>query len=194
MLPGGLNWPLDLAVGADGNLYIADGTYFYVLLARRRRTLRTAGMLFSPGYPGFLRGLAPSGPGEFVVTTSNGQVARYRPDSNESEVLAEGFDQLYGVAVGARRRHRGGRTRSGTGAVPIRPGRVEVLASGLSDPIGVAIAPDGACLVSEAGAGRVVKLDGTGTQLLQWWTVCSGPRASSCATGRSTSSTRAPRS
>src|SRR6202453_4317944 len=32
VLPGGLNWPLDLAVGADGNLYIADGTYFYVLL------------------------------------------------------------------------------------------------------------------------------------------------------------------
>src|SRR6202045_5241964 len=32
VLPGGLNWPLDLAVGADGHLYVADGTYFYVLL------------------------------------------------------------------------------------------------------------------------------------------------------------------
>src|ERR1700742_3687562 len=29
VLPGGLNWPLDLAVGSDGHLYIADGTYFY---------------------------------------------------------------------------------------------------------------------------------------------------------------------
>ncbi|HZE16709.1 MAG TPA: SMP-30/gluconolactonase/LRE family protein, partial [Mycobacterium sp.] len=29
VLPGGLNWPLDLAVGHDGRLYIADGTYFY---------------------------------------------------------------------------------------------------------------------------------------------------------------------
>jgi sugar lactone lactonase YvrE len=161
-LPGGLNWPLDLAVGADGNLYIADGTYFYVLGADG--VLRTAGMLFSPGYPGFLRGLAPTAAGEFVVTTSNGQVSRYRPGSNESEVLAEGFDQLYGVAVGPA----GSIVAAELGAgrvLSIRPGLVEVLASGLSDPVGVAIAPDGACLVCEAGAGRVVKLDGTGTLL-----------------------------
>ncbi len=166
MLPGGLNWPLDLAVGADGNLYIADGTYFYA--AQPDGTLRTAGMLFSPGYPGFLRGLAPvgsgAGAGEFAVTTSNGQVARYRPDGNESELLAEGFDQLYGVAVAP-----GGTlvvAELGAGRVlSVRPGLVEVLASGLNDPVGVAIAPDGACLVSEAGAGRVVKLDGTGILL-----------------------------
>ena len=99
VLPGGLNWPLDLAVGADGNLYIADGTYFYVL--RRDGMLQTVGMLFTPGYPGFLRGVAPVGAGEFVVTTSGGQVSRYRPADSESEVLADGFDQLYGVAVAA---------------------------------------------------------------------------------------------
>ena len=50
VLPGGLNWPLDLAVGDDGNLYVADGTYFYVV--RPDKTLQTVGMLFSPGYPG----------------------------------------------------------------------------------------------------------------------------------------------
>ena len=162
VLPGGLNWPLDLAVGADGNLHIADGTYFYELLPDG--SLRTAGMLFSPGYPGFLRGVAPTGPGEFVVTTSNGQVSRYRPTAHESAVLAEGFDQLYGVAVTAD----GAVVAAELGAgrvLSIRPGRVEVLASGLSDPVGVAIAPDGMCLVCEAGAGRVVKLDGTGTLL-----------------------------
>jgi sugar lactone lactonase YvrE len=162
VLPGGLNWPLDLAVGTDGNLYIADGTYFYA--ARPDGTLRTAGMLFSPGYPGFLRGLAPVGSDEFIVTTSTGQVARYRPDGNESELLADGFDQLYGVAVAP-----GGTlvvAELGAGRVlSIRPGLVEVLASGLTEPIGVAIAPDGACLVSEAGAGRVVKLGGTGIVL-----------------------------
>ena len=35
VLPGGLNWPLDLAVGDDGSLYVADGTYFYVVGRRR---------------------------------------------------------------------------------------------------------------------------------------------------------------
>lgn len=160
VLPGGLNWPLDLAMGADGNLYVADGTYFYVLLPDRK--LRTVGMLFSPGYPGFIRGVAAAGPGEFVVTTSGGQVSRYRPAASESEVLADGFDQLYGVALAG---DTAVVAELGTGRVlSVRPGHVEVLASGLRDPIGVAIAPDGACLVSEAEAGRVVKLTGSGTQ------------------------------
>lgn len=164
-LPGGLNWPLDLAVGADGNLYIADGTYFYVLLPDG--TMRTAGMLFSPGYPGFLRGLAAVAGGEFLVTTSNGQVARYRPAGNESEVLAEGFDQLYGIAVAPG----GAVVAAELGAgrvVSIRSGAVEVVATGLSEPVGVALTPGGRCLVSEAGAGRVARLDGPGG------TVCDG--------------------
>jgi sugar lactone lactonase YvrE len=161
VLPGGLNWPLDLAVGADGNLYVADGTYFYVLLPDR--TLQTVGMLFTPGYPGFVRGLAAAGPGEFVVTTSGGQVSRYRPASCESEVLADGFDQLYGVAIAADGIVAA--AELGTGRVlSIRSGRVEVIASGLDDPVGVAIAPDDGWLIAEAGAGRVVKLAGSGVQ------------------------------
>jgi sugar lactone lactonase YvrE len=157
VLPGGLNWPLDLAVGDDGDLYVADGTYFYVV--RPDGTLQTVGMLFSPGYPGFLRGLAPAGAGEFVVTTSGGQVSRYAPAASESEVVADGFDQLYGVAIGP----------SGPVVAELGTGRVlsvngydvEVLASGLRDPVGVAIGPDGAVLVSESGAGRVVRLAGS---------------------------------
>jgi hypothetical protein len=116
-------------------------------------------MLFSPGYPGFLRGVAATGPGEFVVTTSNGEVARYRPGSNECEVLAQGFDQLYGVAVASDRQDGAVVAELGAGRVlGIRAGRVEVLASGLNEPVGVAIGPDGSHLVSEAGAGRVLKL------------------------------------
>lgn len=157
VLPGGLNWPLDLAVGHDGRLYIADGTYFYAALPDG--SLHTAGMLFTPGYPGFLRGVTPSGPGEFVVTTSGGQVARYRPEANESEVLADGFDQLYGIALS-----RGGVVFAelGTGRVlSLRSGAVGVLASGLREPVGVATDPDGACLVAEAGAGRVLRHNGS---------------------------------
>jgi sugar lactone lactonase YvrE len=161
ILPGGLNWPLDLAVGTDGTLYVADGTFFYALGSDRR--LRTVGMLFTAGYPGFLRGVAPAGSGEFAVTTSSGQVARYAPESSTSEVLADGFDQLYGIAVAP-----GGAVvvaELGAGRVlSIRAGQAEVLASGLRDPVGVAIAEDGACLVSEAGAGRVVKLGGSGVE------------------------------
>ncbi|KIU14393.1 SMP-30/gluconolactonase/LRE family protein [Mycolicibacterium llatzerense] len=162
LLPGGLNWPLDLAVGADGNLYVADGTYFYVVGADG--ALITVGMLFSPGYPGFLRGLAPCGPGEFVVTTSGGQVSRYVPARAETEVLADGFDQLYGVAVDGDAVVV---AEFGTGRVlAVRVGRVEVLAVGLLDPVGVAIAPDGNVLVAESAAGRVVKLTGSTVEVV----------------------------
>ncbi len=158
VLPGGLNWPLDLAIGHDGNLYVADGTYFYVV--GPDGSLQTVGMLFSPGYPGFVRGLAPAGPGTFVVATSGGQIARYRPADGETDYLADGFDQLYGVAIGP------GDTivfaELGTGRVhSLRSGNVEVLASGLRDPVGVAFDPNGNPLVSESGAGRVVRLAGS---------------------------------
>jgi sugar lactone lactonase YvrE len=158
VLPGGLNWPLDLAIGDDGNLYVADGTYFYVV--RPDGSLQTVGMLFSPGYPGFLRGLAPAGPGTFVVATSGGQIARYRPGDGETDYLADGFDQLYGVAIGP------GDTivfaELGTGRVhSLRSGNVEVLASALQDPVGVAFDPNGSPLVSESGVGRVVRLAGS---------------------------------
>lgn len=160
VLPGGLNWPLDLAVGADGDLYIADGTYFYVL--GPDRTLRTVGMLFTPGYPGFLRGVAPTAPGEFVVTTSGGQVSRYRPADSESQVLADGFDQLYGVATTTDGVVV---AELGTGRVlSIRAGQVEVIATGLHDPVGVAVSGDGGCLITEAAAGRVVKATGSRTE------------------------------
>jgi len=147
VLPGGLNWPMDLAVGHDGRLYIADGTYFYTALPDG--SLQTVGMLFSPGYPGFLRGVAASGPGEFVVTTSGGQVGRYRPAVSETDFLADGFDQLYGVAL------------SGDAVVFAELGAVDVLAADLREPVGVAVGADGVALVAEAGAGRVVKLNGS---------------------------------
>ena len=162
VLPGGLNWPLDLTVGDDGRLYVADGTYFYVVAPDG--SLQTVGMLFSPGYPGFLRGLAPAGGGEFVVTTSGGQVARYRPAANETDYLAADFDQLYGVAIG-----QDGEivfAELGTGSVHVlRSGSVETLASGLADPVGVAF--DGrSVLVAESAAGRVVRLTGSGSDVV----------------------------
>ncbi len=152
-LPGGLNWPLDVAVGADGALYIADGTFFYCLQADG--TKQVVGTLFTPGYPGFTRGLVAAGPGEFVVTTANGAVARYRVQTSEHEVLADGFDQLYGVDLAADRTPIV--VEQGTGRVlAIRSGGAEVLADGLDVPVGATVAPDGSVLVSERG--RVVTL------------------------------------
>ncbi|WP_280399800.1 SMP-30/gluconolactonase/LRE family protein [Nocardia carnea] len=158
-LPGGLNWPLDLTVDENGNLYIADWTYLYVLHPGHEP--RVAGMLSSPGFPGFVRGVDAIGGGEFIVTTATGSVARYRPASQYSAILAEGLDQPYGVAIAPNGVIAA--AEFGTGRVLlVRSGQFEVLASGLREPVGVAFGPDGTCYASESGAGRIVSISDSG--------------------------------
>jgi sugar lactone lactonase YvrE len=158
---GGLSWPLDIAMTEDGNLYVADGHHMFVITPSG--ALQVVAMFMTPGFPGNVRGLAAFGAGELVVTTANGQVSRYRPAKSESDVLTEGLDQPYGVAVAP-----GGAVvvaELGTGRVlSIKQGNVEVLASGLKSPVGVATAPDGAVYVAESAAGRVVKVNGGSTE------------------------------
>jgi sugar lactone lactonase YvrE len=157
LVPDGFNWPLGLAVDADGLIYVADGPFSYTIRPGQAR--QRAGFLFDPGYPGYSRGVATAGPGEFIITTAMGVVARYWPAKQTSEVLASGFDQLYGVAIAPA-----GAVifaEQGTGRVlSVHSGNVETLATGLKQPSGVAVGADGTCFVSESAGGRVVKLPG----------------------------------
>ncbi|MFA1546303.1 SMP-30/gluconolactonase/LRE family protein [Actinomadura chokoriensis] len=162
VLPGGLTWPLDLTAGGDGTVYVADGTYFYALPPGGEP--RTLGMLFSPGWPGYIRGVTAAGDGEFVVTTSLGQISRWRPAAGEHVVLAGEsvpFDQLYGVATAPDGAVVAAELGTGR-VVSVRGGEVTTLAAGLDRPMGVAFDSDGTCLVSESGAGRVVAVTGSG--------------------------------
>jgi sugar lactone lactonase YvrE len=155
VVPDGFNWPLGIAMGDDGVLFVADGPYCYHLRPGGERQF--VAMLFTPGCPGYTRGVAASGSGEVVVTTANGGVARWRPAQQESEVIAEGYDRLYGVAIAP-----GGAVvfaEAGGGRVlSVDAGKVEVLATGLHEPMGVAVGGDGVVYVAESAGGRVVKL------------------------------------
>lgn len=161
LVPGGFNFPLGLAVGAEGVLFVADGPFSYTIRPGQPR--QCVGFLFAPGYPGYSRGVAAAGPGEYIVTTANGDVARYWPEQQKNEVLARGFDQLYGVAITPRgavifAEQGAGRVHS------VQSGNVQVLTTGLKQPSGVAVGADGTCYVSESGGGRVVKLSGGRTE------------------------------
>ena len=157
----GLQWPMGLAVSDDGVLFIADGGFTYTLAPGGERQL--AGMLFTPGFPGFSRGVAVAGPGEYVVTTANGEIARWWPAKQEHEVLASGYEQLVGIAVSASGALVAVEKISGR-VLGLEGGEVSELASGLSEPMGVAVLGDGTILVSEASGGRVVSVAGGKTQ------------------------------
>jgi len=157
LVEGGLEWPLGLAVGPNGHVLVADGGFTYLL--NPGEALQLAGMLFSPGYPGWIRDVASAGTDEWAVTTANGEVALWDPAAQQTQVLASGYDQLMGVAVGL-----GGRVvfaEMPTGRVlQVQGNDVTELASGLDRPMGVAVAEDGTVYVAESGAGRVIKLAG----------------------------------
>ncbi len=156
LIPDGLQWPMGLAI-ADGELFIADGGYTYTM--RHGEKKQVAGMLFSQGFPGFTRGVCAAGAGEWIVSTANGDVARFWPAKMESQVFARGYDRLMDVALTA-----GGAVivaELGTGRLLLIDGEnVSVLAKDLAKPVGVAIAADGSCVVSESGAGRISRVAG----------------------------------
>jgi sugar lactone lactonase YvrE len=162
VIPDSLLFPLGLAVDENGALLIADGGFTYALQNGKRQSL---GMFFTPGYPGYVRGIVTASAGEFVVTTSGGQVSRWWPAQQKHEVLAEGFDRPYGVALTAS--GAAVFADAGTGRVlSIQSSGVEILASDLQEPKGVAISADGTCFVGEENTGRILEVGRGKTEIV----------------------------
>ncbi len=155
VVPRALQWPLGLAVGEDGGLFIADGAFAYTLMPGQK--MEFASFFFTPGSPGYMRGLARGRTqGEWLVTTGLGSVARFRPAAGESDFLGHGYDQLMGIDSNAR-----GAVifaEYGAGRVHLAKGdQVREIANGLDKPMGVAVDGDTA-YVAESGSGKIVRL------------------------------------
>lgn len=157
LIAKGFQWPLGIAVASDGTLFVADGGFTYTL--QPGGTPNEVGNLFTPGFPGWTRDAVASGAGEWIVTNANGEVSRWNPAAQASEVIASGYDRLMGVKVGP-----GGAVvfaETGTGKLwSSEGGQASELASGLSGPMGVAIDDGGAVYVAECEAGRVTRIAG----------------------------------
>jgi sugar lactone lactonase YvrE len=157
VLPGGMQFPLDMACGPDGRLYVSDNVVLYAITPGA--PAKPVGRLFEPGFPGTTRGVAVAHDGGLVLTTTDGRVTLWHAGAETHQTLAQGLDQIYAAAIspdGAVIVAEFGAGR----VLSIKGGEVETLARGLAGPVGVAVAGDGACFASESAGGRVVRLSG----------------------------------
>lgn len=162
IIPEGLQWPMGLAVDTQGTLFIADGGFSYSLDSVGHK--RLLGMLFSPGYAGFTRGVASEKPGQWLITTANGDVARFNSVACESEFLAKGLDQPMGVAP-----VNGGALVAEYGAgrvLLITHSETKIISKNLDKPAGVAVADDHTVYVSDAASGEIKRICGSRCETL----------------------------
>ena len=158
LVPDGLNWPLGLAMGEDGVLFVADGAFIYTL--RPGGKLQVSGHALQPRLPRLhpRRGRGRAGRG--VVTTRKW---RSRPLFGPRARRAK-FSPAASTGSTAWRSRQAERWFSPNMARAAccrsKPAKSRSWPAGLKEPKGVAIGPDGTCYVSESGGGRVVKLSG----------------------------------
>jgi sugar lactone lactonase YvrE len=156
VVPRALQWPLGLAVGAAGELFVADGAFGYTIPPGGK--MEFTSFFFSPGSPGYMRGIARgSQAGEWLVTTGLGSIARFRPSEGTSDFIGHGFDQLMGIDSNAA----GGIAFAeyATGCVHVAgDGDIRKIVGGLDRPMGVAVDGD-TVYVAESGTGKVVRLE-----------------------------------
>lgn len=152
----------NLAIDAENRLFIShfvDGGVAEILSNGQERVLVPAGFLGPLGLAvGSDGGLYAADGLSLVAITADGK--RNRPGM----LLDEGFPGFVrGLAAGP-----GGVlyvTTSAGSVASYHPGTrtANVLASGLSELLGIARSVDGAAIVAEAGSGRVLKVSPTGT-------------------------------
>ncbi|MBU6266824.1 MAG: gluconolaconase [Sphingomonadales bacterium] len=159
----GFQWPNGISEDSEGTLLIADGGFCHLM--PRGQAPEIIGNYFVPGYPGWVRDSVSTGAGEWVVTTADGVVSRWRPRDQESEVLASGYEVPTGIDVAPNGSIVFAENTTGT-VTSIVGGATSTLATGLDRPMGVAVAGDGTVYVAENGKGRVVKLAGSRTEVV----------------------------
>ena len=124
----------------SGNLYVADGTYFYVVRADGVAGRQSA-CCSHPAIPGSCADWPRPAPASSWSRRLAASCARYRPGANETDYLATDFDQLYGVATGPGDTVRIRRTRHRSRACPSIRAAWKPCAWILCDPVGRGVRP-----------------------------------------------------
>ncbi len=161
LVPRGFVGPWDITCGDDGRVYIADGLSVAALTATGEVT-RYGGLL-DKTFPGFVRGIRAGASGELLLSTVNGDIVQYFPDTRSFTTLARKLRQPYGLTRESADSVVVVEAGSGT-LLRIDPqGESEPITLGLSQPCDVVATPDGTLYVSETGKGRIAQVHGDGS-------------------------------
>lgn len=160
LVPAGFVGPWGLAVDPGGELYIGDGLSL-ATVSKTGAVTRLGGLL-DERFPGFIRGIAASHPGELLITTARGDVVRYRVHDRSFAMLAQRLQPLYGIAPAGDTAVVVAGVDSGSLLHITDDGEVSTVASDLSRPSDILPVADGSYLVTEMGRGRVVAMDRQG--------------------------------
>lgn len=149
----GLIGPAGITVANDGTVYVADGNS--VAAADGEGSTRQVFSFVNKGYPGFVRGVAALRDGQLALATSASRVVIYDPRTGSTQMVAEGLDDVHGIAIapdGALIVVETGKGR----ILSIAKGKINAIASGLARPIDVAFDSSGTLYASESATGRIV--------------------------------------
>ena len=137
LVPDGLNWPLGLAMGEDGLLYVADGAFSYTLRPGTSvRSRACCSLRVTRDIPAAWSQQGRASSSSPPLTAPSHAIG---PRKQKSEVLASGFDQLYGVAIAPRRGRDLSPSRARAACCRSMRAMSKYSPTGLSQPSGVAV-------------------------------------------------------
>lgn len=159
LVPPGWVGPWSIACDPSGTALVVDGLSLAALDPQGRIT--HIGSPLDKSAPRFVRAVGCGAPGEILMTTARGDVLRYQIATGQTRMQAQKLGELKGLCAGPGDQVFA--VRAGDGAILAidGSGSASVLVSGLNHPTDV-ICIEGVLYVSEAGAGRVARIqDGT---------------------------------
>ncbi|MFZ5653135.1 MAG: SMP-30/gluconolactonase/LRE family protein [Pseudomonadota bacterium] len=155
LAPPGWVGPWGIACDPAGTALIADGLSLAALDAHGR--IERIGSPLGRSAPRFVRAVAPGAGGEILMTTARGDVLRYRRSGGQAPAQAQRLGELKGLCAGPGAQVFAVRADDGAILEIDAAGTARTLVSGLNHPTDV-LWVNGVLYVSEAGAGRVLRI------------------------------------
>ncbi len=154
----GFSGPTGVAVGAGGDVYVADPSNQEVYEVLPNGTISTFGIFTAP------TGIAVDAAGDvFLADTSEKAVREFGPGGSLSQVIGTGFSGLQGVALDAAGDVFVADTGNNAVKEVLPNGAILTIGSGFKQPRGVAVDAAGDVFVADTGNNAVKEVLPSGT-------------------------------